>query len=490
MLAQSRDDYQRLAQGGGPIPLTKTVLADMETPLSAYWKLAQDETHSFLLESVTGGDQLARFSIIGVRPRKVVRTRGSQVREISRGRQTHRALGEGEDPLALVFSEVGQIREELLHGLPRLCGGAVGLIGFDYVRKIERLPCAAVDDLDIDDVAMMLMESVVVFDHVKNEIILIALADGTEDGYRDAEAEIERLFQRLKSPLPALPRQKGPTPVFTQNVSQEQYEAMVERAIEYIKAGDAFQIVPSLRCESHVTAHPLTMYRALRSLNPSPYMFLFRFGDFDVVGASPELLVGLSHGEARVRPIAGTRPRSADPAEDNRLADELLADEKERAEHIMLVDLGRNDLGRVCEYGSVTVDDLMIIERYSHVMHIVSSVTGRLKAGVSAADLVRASFPAGTVSGAPKVRAMEIIDELEPNRRGLYAGSVGYFSATGDLDLAIAIRTTLVKNNRAYVQAGAGVVFDSSPEKEYQECLNKARATMRAIEMAQRGLED
>jgi anthranilate synthase component 1 len=490
MLAHSRDDYQRLAAGGGPIPLRKTVLADMETPLSAYWKLCQDETHSFLLESVTGGDQLARFSIIGVRPRKVVRARGSQVREFSHGRTTHRTLSDHEDPLALVFNEVGQIREELLHGLPRLCGGAVGLIGYDYVRKIERLPCAAQDDLEIDDVAMMLMESVVVFDHVKNEIILIALADGTEAGYVDAEAEIERLLVRLKAPLPALPRQRGPAPEFKQNVDQAEYESMVERAIAYIKAGDAFQVVPSLRNEAAVTAHPLTIYRALRSLNPSPYMFLFRFGDFDVVGASPELLVGLSHGEARVRPIAGTRPRSADPEEDIRLGEELLADEKERAEHIMLVDLGRNDLGRVCDYGTVNVHDLMVIERYSHVMHIVSSVTGKLRDGVSATDLVRASFPAGTVSGAPKVRAMEIIDELEPTRRGLYAGSVGYFSATGDLDLAIAIRTTLLKNGKAYIQAGAGIVFDSNPTSEYKECLSKASAVMRAIEIAQKGLED
>ena len=490
MLAQSRDEYLRLAQGGGPIPLTRAVLADMETPLSAYWKLAHDETHSFLLESVTGGDQLARYSIIGVRPRKVIRARNGQLREISRGKESHRALAEGEDPLALAFSEVGQIREELLHDLPRLCGGAVGLIGYDYVRQIEDLPNSTTDDLEVDDVAMMLMESVVVFDHVKNVILLIALADGSEEDYIRAEAEVERLLQRLKSPLPSLPRTKGAPPVFTQNVSQEEYESMVLQAIEYIRAGDAFQIVPSLRNEAGVTAHPLTIYRALRSLNPSPYMFLFRFGDFDVVGASPELLVGLAHGEARVRPIAGTRPRGADPEEDQRLADELLADEKERAEHIMLVDLGRNDIGRVSEYGSVEVKDLMVIERYSHVMHIVSSVTGKLRPEVSPSELIRASFPAGTVSGAPKVRAMEIIDELEPTRRGLYAGSVGYFSATGDLDLAIAIRTALLKGGKAYVQAGAGVGYDSGPAKEYQECLNKAQAMMRAIEMAQRGLEE
>jgi anthranilate synthase component 1 len=461
----------------------------METPLSAYWKLAHDETHSFLLESVTGGEQLARYSIIGVRPRLVVRSKNGSVLLNQRGNQARHELKEGEDPLAFIRKEVKAILPELLHDLPKFCGGAVGMISYDYVRTIEDLPNETADDLGLDDVAMMVVDSMVVFDHAKNIVKIVALADGSDEGYDDAKAEIERIKTRLQGPLPPLPTFKaGPNPV-TQNTEKEDYEASVRKIIDYISAGDCIQVVPSIRFETEVGAHPLIIYRALRSLNPSPYMYYLRFSDFEIVGASPELLVGLSGAQARVRPIAGTRPRGETPEEDAMLEKDLLADEKERAEHIMLVDLGRNDLGRVCEYGSVKVDELMTVERYSHVMHIVSSVSGTLRKDLDGIDLIRATFPAGTVSGAQKVRAMQIIEEREPNRRGLYAGAVGYISGSGEVDLAIAIRSILLKGGKAYVQAGAGVVYDSVPSREYEECCNKARASLRAIEIAQSGLE-
>jgi anthranilate synthase component 1 len=488
VLSPSRDEYQQLSKFGCPVPVCRDVLADMETPLSAYWKLSHDETHSFLLESVTGGEQLGRYSIIGVRPRLVVRCKGRTVRINQRGNQSKQELAEGEDPLQVIQREVRPILPELLHDMPKFCGGAVGMIAYDYVRTIEDLPDSTEDDLGIDDVAMMVVESMVVFDHAKNIVKIVALADGSDEGYEGAKAEIERINTRLQAPLPSLPTFKaGPNPV-TANVEREAFEEGVKRIIEYIGAGDCIQAVPSIRFETEVGAHPLSIYRALRSLNPSPYMFYLQFSDFDIVGASPELMVGLSGREARVRPIAGTRPRGETPQEDEFLEKDLLADEKERAEHIMLVDLGRNDLGRVCEYGSVKVGELMTVERYSHVMHIVSSVTGTLRQGLDGVDLVRACFPAGTVSGAQKVRAMQIIDETETTRRGLYAGAVGYFSSSGEVDLAIAIRTILIKGGRAYVQAGAGIVYDSVPSREYDECVNNARAAHRANEIAQGGL--
>ena len=488
MLSPSREEYLNLARSGGPIPVVKDVLADMETPLSAYWKLAHDETYSFLLESVTGGEQLARYSVIGVRPRLVVRTKGDVVWKIERGHTSKRTLEKGEDPLQFLRDEVKLVNEDLLHDLPKFCGGAVGMIGYDYIRFIEDIPDANEDDLELDDVSMMMIESMVVFDHAKNIVKLIALADGTEEGYDEALAEIERINRTLQGPLPQLPSFKGQFGEVKTNVEQDYFEQNVNKIKGYIEEGDCIQVVPSMRFETEIQCHPLTVYRSLRSLNPSPYMFFLRFGDFDIVGASPEILVGLDDGVARVRPIAGTRPRGETPRQDDLLAEELLQDEKERAEHIMLVDLGRNDLGRVCEFGSVSVDELMVIERYSHVMHIVSNVTGKLDNQKDGVDLIRATFPAGTVSGAQKVRAMEIIDEVETTRRGLYAGAVGYFSSSGEVDLAIAIRTILIKNSKAYVQAGAGVVYDSVPVREYEEVCNKARACLRAIEIAQTGL--
>ena len=488
MQVPSKEAFLGLAEAGRPISVSRDILADVETPLSAFWKLASDETFSFLLESVTGGEHLARYSILGVRPRLVLRSKGQQVRRISARGESRETLAEGSDPLDLLKSAMGPAPLED-PTLPKFCGGAVGMLGYDLVRFFERLPDAPQDDLEIDDMAMMLADAVVVFDHARMVIRVVVQAQPSLEGYESASAEIERIVGRLKRPLPELPNTRGEVASVESNVTQDAFEADVRRVIEYIAAGDGIQVVLSQRFSTDVQAHPVSIYRALRSLNPSPYMFLLRFGDFDVIGASPEILVSLAGRQARVRPIAGTRPRGETPEQDAALGVELLADEKERAEHIMLVDLGRNDLGRVSETGTVQVNDLMTVERYSHVMHIVSDVTSTLGKGQDAFDLLRASFPAGTVSGAPKVRALEIIDELEGSARGLYAGAAGYVGSNGDMDMCIAIRTICLKNGTAYVQAGAGLVYDSVPEREYEECHNKARACLKAIEMAQSGLE-
>lgn len=489
MAIPSREEY--LAQTGGnrPMPVYREVLADIETPLSAYWKLSHDETYSFLLESVTGGEQVGRYSIIGSRPRTVLRTKGTTVRKMTRAGEQRTEIKDGRDPLHLLEEELGSLSNPIaIPGMPKFVGGAVGMLGYDIVRFFERLPDDNEDDLQVDDLAMMIPESVVVFDHAKNVIRIIVMADGSAEGYDAAIAEIERVAGRLRRPIPDLPTGKSSAGEPESNFAEEDFCAAVSKAIEYIGAGDGIQFVISQRFSTRVDSHPLTVYRALRSLNPSPYMFLLRLGDYDVVGASPELLVSSFNGIARVRPIAGTRSRGNTPQEDDSLAAELLADEKERAEHIMLVDLGRNDLGRVCEYGSVSVNELMVIERYSHVMHIVSDVTGKLRPEMSSFDLIRATFPAGTVSGAPKVRAMEIIDELEPTRRGLYAGAVGYIGYDGDMDLAIAIRTILLKDGVGYVQAGAGIVWDSKPIFEHRECRKKAAAALKALKLASQGI--
>ena len=466
----------------------RDVLADIETPLSAYWKLAHDQTYSFLLESVTGGEQVSRYSVLGIRPKLVLRTKNGVVKRIRATGEEVETLAEGQDPLDLLQQAMLSEPPIPVAGLPTFAGGAVGLLSYDIVRYFERLPDTTKDDLNVDDMAMMLADTVVVFDHAKNLLRVIVMTDGSSVSYDEAAAEIDWVLNRLAGPLPTLPSGSYPVHPVESNVTKDEFEQMVTRMIEYITAGDGIQMVPAQRFSTRADAHPLTIYRSLRSINPSPYMFLLRFGDFDLVGASPELLVSVHGSKTRVRPIAGTRWRGKTVEEDNALAEELISDEKERAEHIMLVDLGRNDLGRVCEYGSVVVNELMVIERYSHVMHIVSDVTGTLAEGKDAFDLFRACHPAGTVSGAPKVRAMQIIDELEPTRRGSYAGSVGFFSHSGDLDSCNAIRTIYIKDGVAHVQAGGGVVYDSIPEKEYEESRNKAKAALRAIEMAQQGL--
>ncbi len=472
--------------------VTRDVLSDIETPVSAYWKLAFDQEHSFLLESVTGGENVSRYSYIGIRPKAVVRAKNGSVRIYRNGSLEESKLEPGQDPLHVLEGELFAEQPFADQGLPDFTGGAVGMLGYDIVRHFERLPDSCEDPLGVDDLAMMLTDTVVAFDHAKKLIRVLVTTDGSEAGYERAEREVEWVLGRLGGPLPALPdRFRSPSldgAEIESTFTKERYIDVVEHVKEYIAQGDAIQVVPSQRLSTKVDAHPLTVYRALRTVNPSPYMFLLRFGDFDVVGASPELLVSLHGRKARVRPIAGTRWRGKTEEEDHALGEELISDVKERAEHIMLVDLGRNDLGRVCEYGSVRVNELMVVERYSHVMHIVSDVTGTLAPDKSAFDLFRACHPAGTVSGAPKVRAMQIIDEIEPVRRGLYAGAVGAFSYTGGLDTCIAIRTILLKDGMGYVQAGGGVVYDSVGSSEYEESLNKARAALRAIELAQRGL--
>lgn len=519
MVVPDKPEFLKRTAGGKRMPIYRDLLADMETPLSAYWKLAHDQTYSFLLESVTGGEQVSRYSLLGVKPKGVLRTKNQNwsLEDISGGKSGYwkelfhepdkpytpeastlrGTLEPGQDPLNLLESHLSSKELVNVPDLPAFIGGAVGMMSYDLVRFFEKLPDTTEDDLNVDDLAMMLTDTVVVFDHAKNIIRVIAIAE--EETYDLAVEEIDRIIDRLRGPLPSLPDPSSivndkshpaptsPNPVKS-NHTQAEFEANVVQMKEYITAGDAFQLVPAQRFETEIAAHPVTIYRALRSLNPSPYMFILRFGDFDIVGASPELLVSLHGTQARVRPIAGTRWRGKTEEEDKALEVELLADEKERAEHIMLVDLGRNDLGRVCEYATVKVNELMVIERYSHVMHIVSDVTGTISPEQNAFDLIRASFPAGTVTGAPKVRAMQIIDELEPTRRGLYAGSVGFFSANGSFDGCLAIRSIYIKDGKAYVQAGGGVVYDSEPTKEYEESRNKAKAALRAIEIAQAGL--
>jgi anthranilate synthase component 1 len=487
MQLPSRDDFLSSAQDNVLSPVYRDILADMETPLSAYWKLSHDETYSFLLESVTGGEQLARYSILGSRPRVVLRTKGRKGQRHTRAGLLKFEIPEGKDPLDVLSEEMGPLTSHQWEGMPKFVGGAVGMMGYDLVRFFENLINPPEDFLELDDLVMLIPESIVVFDHAKNLLRIIVLAEGTAVGYEAACAEIERVSSRLKRPIPDLPAGKGETSDPESNWEPEEFEDSVSKIIELIGRGEGIQMVLSQRFSRKTDAHPLTVYRALRSLNPSPYMFLLRLGDFDMVGASPELLVSLFDQTARVRPIAGTRSRGMNQADDERLAIELLADEKERAEHLMLVDLGRNDLGRVCKYGSVTVNEFMVIERYSHVMHIVSDVSGQLNEGQNAFSLIRSTFPAGTVSGAPKVRAMQIIDELEPSQRGPYAGTVGYISQTGDMDLAISIRTIVMAGGMAHVQAGAGIVWDSVPSHEEQECRKKARAALTALESANSG---
>lgn len=488
MVTPSFDEYLSLSSDGGAVAVYEDIRADIETPVSAYWKLAHDQTYSFLLESVTGGEQLARYSILGVTPKKVIRCKNGKGRIIDRGTEKPFALQEGQDPLDILKAELDKLSPIPLPGLKHFMGGAVGMMAYDIVRYFESLPDTCKDDLKVDDLAMMITNHVVVFDHVKNIIRVVVMADGSREGYDDAVNEIQWVIGRLSQPLPPLPKGGINPPKMSANQTQQQFEGNVKTMKEYLRQGDGQQMVPSLRFQAEPVTDPLSIYRALRSINPSPYMFLLQFGDFELIGASPEIMVSLHDGDARVRPIAGTRWRGQSEEEDQRLADELLADEKERAEHIMLVDLGRNDIGRVAKYGSVKVNELMVIEKYSHVMHIVSDVTGELREDLDAYDLIRATVPAGTTSGSPKVHAMEIIDQLEPTRRGAYAGTVGFIGYDGNMDTCIALRTIFKRGNRAYVQAGCGVVYDSDPTSEYVEVQNKAKACLKAIEVANQGI--
>ena len=479
--------FQENAGKGNLVPVWKVLTADLETPVSAYLKLAEDEEYAFLLESVEGGERIGRFTYVGASPYMVLTAADDQV-ELRTGGEVERRDGNFFEVLKGLCQGM---RPAGTDSLPPFCAGAVGYAAYDLVRLIEpRVPPFREDDVRVPDAVFMFFTSLLVFDHVKHQVYAIANArvnddSSLADAYVDASRRVEALEACLAKPVrpPAGPTRSGPLE-WRSNIGKEAYCDAVEKAREYILAGDIFQVVLSQRLEMLPGVHPFQVYRALRTVNPSPYLYYMQIGESAVVGSSPELLVKVDGKRIEYRPIAGTRPRGATPEEDRALADDLLADEKELAEHVMLVDLGRNDVGRVSEYGSVRVPEFKIIEYYSHVMHIVSSVLGTLREGHDAFDTLKACFPAGTVSGAPKVRAMEIIAELEPTKRGVYAGSVMYLDFSGVLTSAIAIRTMMMQGDKAYLQVGAGIVADSVPQREWDETLNKAGALLRAVELA------
>ncbi|MCE8018289.1 anthranilate synthase component I [Halomonas sp. MCCC 1A17488] len=488
--------FRALADAGyNRIPVTREVLADLDTPLSTYLKLA-DEPWTFLLESVQGGEKWGRYSIIGLPCQERIEVRGFTVSHMRQGECLERV--EVEDPLTWIEQFQARFRVPDLDDQPRFDGGLVGYFGYDTIRYIEpRLRgVEKPDPLGVPDILLMVCDELVVFDNLSGRLTLWTHADpAIPDAFATAVARLESLERRLRSAgvqaaSPGTGRSAVEEGHFTSGFTEAGFKAAVEKIKAYVLAGDVMQCVPSQRMSIPYQASPLDLYRALRSLNPSPYMFFFNLDDHHVVGSSPEILTRLEEGEVTVRPIAGTRVRGKTEEEDRALEAELLADPKEIAEHLMLIDLGRNDVGRISETGSVQVTDQMAVERYSHVMHIVSNVTGRLKPGLSAMDVLRATFPAGTLSGAPKIRALEIIDELEPVKRGIYSGAVGYLSWHGNMDTAIAIRTAVIKDGELHVQAGAGVVADSVPELEWQETLNKGRAIFRAVAMAEKGLDN
>lgn len=489
-VSPSRDEFRALAEGRRVIPVVRRVLADGETPIGVYRKLAADRPGTFLFESAENGASWSRWSFIGVDSPAALTVRDG--RAVWTGTPPVGLPTEG-DPLTVLRETVAALHTEQLPGMPPLTGGMVGYIGYDAVRWLERLPELAERDLDIPELTMLLATDLAAFDHHEGTVTLIANAVNWDDSpervdaaYDDAVGRLNAMTKQLHVAAPATAAVfDRPAPEFTRRRSKPDFHAAVEKAVEAIKAGEAFQIVPSQRFEIETQADALDVYRVLRTSNPSPYMYLLRLDGFDIVGSSPESLVTVRDGRATTHPIAGTRWRGADPEEDAQLAKDLLADEKERAEHLMLVDLGRNDLGKVCKPGTVRVVDFFDVERYSHVMHIVSTVTGELLDDKTAFDAVAACFPAGTLSGAPKVRAMQLIEELEPTRRALYGGVVGYLDFAGDADTAIAIRTALMKDGTAYVQAGGGVVADSVADYEDNESLNKARTVLSAVAAAQ-----
>ncbi|MCX5749001.1 MAG: anthranilate synthase component I [Candidatus Saganbacteria bacterium] len=486
MYFPNKNEFLELSKKGNLIPVYREIIADTETPVSALSKIAGK--YSFLLESVEGGENLARYSFLGCDPEILFRSKGGDIEIISvsgKRKTTEKKKG---DPLKALKEVLGKYKPVDIEGLPRFHGGAVGYIGYDTVRFFENIPDKNRDELKVPDCQFLLTDTFLAFDHVKHKIIVISNAfieNDPQGAYDKAVAKIEAIAKKLKKASSLRPLDisgKKKQLKIESNTSKNEFEKSVEAAKEYIKAGDVIQVVLSQRLSTGAAITPLDVYRSLRTINPSPYMYYFSFDGMHLIGSSPEVMVRLENGTATVRPIAGTMPRGKDENEDKALEKELLSDEKEKAEHIMLVDLARNDLGRVCETGTIKISDFMSIERYSHVMHIVTNVSGKLSSGKDAFDLFAASFPAGTVSGAPKVRAMEIIDELENVKRGPYAGAVGYFDFRGNLDTCITIRTILMIGKKAYIQAGAGIVADSVPEKEYFESLNKARALLKAIE--------
>ena len=504
----SRKEFLALSRTHTLVPVCRTLMADLETPVSAFLRAAWGQRECFLLESVEGGEQVGRYTFIGFTPFKRIVARGREI-SITEGRKTTRVQG---DIFAVLRDALGGHKPARLAGLPPFTAGAVGFFAYDAVRQIERLPARAKDELGIPDACLLFFDEVLAFDHVRKEIRLIATADVSRGNaaaaYARAVKRLDKLEKALALPLPRPKPGKNGKLKVKHRTPKNQFFAAVERTKEYIRAGDAFQVVLSQRFDVEPGVDSFEVYRALRTVNPSPYMFFLRFDPegplgasapgkartssktskggkpLEIAGSSPELLVRVHQGKVEYRPIAGTRPRGATETEDNALAEEMMHDEKERSEHVMLVDLGRNDVGRVSRFGSVKVDRLMFVERYSHVMHIVSSIEGQLRPDLTAVDALRACFPAGTLSGAPKVRAMEIIEELEPARRGAYGGAVLYADFSGNLDSCIAIRSMLSIGGKGSVQAGAGIVADSVPELEYQESINKAQAVIRAIERA------
>ncbi|MDE2179898.1 MAG: anthranilate synthase component I [candidate division NC10 bacterium] len=493
MLHPSFDEFLRKAEDGNVIPVYREILADMETPVSAFRKIDRGD-YAFLLESVEGGEKWGRYSFLGSNPGLVLKAKGATVEVITAdGIQSQAIAKDLLEPLKAILQRYRPVRTD---DLPRFYGGMVGFLAYDVVRQFERLPTTTKDDLDLPDALFLLPDTLLIFDNVSHRIKVVSNAFVPEatprrlrEAYEAAAGKIDGVIEALRRPLEVRhkPDGGGEELQLCSTMSHAEFIRAVQRTQEYVRAGDVVQAVISQRLSTKTTADPFDIYRALRTINPSPYMYYLRLGDFRVVGSSPEVLVRLEEGRIDLRPIAGTRPRGRNDAEDLAMERELLADPKERAEHIMLVDLGRNDVGRVAKVGSVGVSELMTVERYSHVMHIVSNVKGLLAEGYDAFDLLRACFPAGTVTGAPKIRAMEIIEELEPVRRGPYAGAVGYFGFSGNMDTCITIRTVVVTNGTAHVQVGAGIVADSDPEREYEETMNKAKGMLKAIQMAESG---
>ncbi|MDY6837220.1 MAG: anthranilate synthase component I [Thermodesulfobacteriota bacterium] len=488
----ARDAFLKLAETSNLIPVYREILSDLETPISVFKKL-NPGPYSFLLESVEGGERWGRYTFVGFDPLFIFKSRGTRV-TIQRGRHSEEQTVD--DPLRFLESRLASYRPAVLEGLPRFFGGAVGYIGYETVSFFEPIPDNLADERGLPDTWFMAPRTVLVFDNLRQSIKVVSNVhlqedDEAEKAYSQAVDDICDIVDRLQQPAPiaAKPQQTRGPGIIHNRIPQAQFESMVVAAKDYIRQGEIIQVVLSQGFETASKAAPFEVYRAIRRINPSPYLFFLQFEDAALLGSSPEVMVRLEGRRVTLRPIAGTRPRGITEDEDSRLEAELLADPKERAEHVMLVDLARNDVGRVAEYGTVKLSDLMVVEHYSHVMHIVSNIEGTLREGLSAFDVMRASFPAGTVSGAPKVRAMEIIHELEPCRRGPYAGAVGYFGFGGNMDLAITIRTIVFKENKAFIQAGAGIVADSVPAKEYEETVHKAKALFQAITMGAAGLE-
>ncbi len=495
----SQKQFLSLSKKGNLVPVFREFLGDTETPVSAYLKLTKKSKYSFLLESVEGEEKVARYSFLAKDPELVFSSKGRKARIIRyhQSKKTENFMNIFDTPLEFLRELMAQYRPVAVEGLPRFCGGLVGFMSYDIVRFFEKIPSQAKDDLNLPDMVFILAKQLIIFDHLAHKIKVVSCATVNPDGsklskikaYHQAIRKINQIIKELKTSINSQsinrkrPRLRSRIKVRS-NMSQKRFESIVQSAKRNIRAGDIIQTVLSQRFHVKLATDPLNVYRALRSVNPSPYMFYLNFDGLHIAGSSPEMLVRVENGNVETRPIAGTRPRGMDEKKDQQLAKDLLKDPKEKAEHIMLVDLGRNDLGRVCKKGSVHVSEFMNIEKYSHVMHIVSNVRGELKPGQDYFDVIQASFPAGTVSGAPKIRAMKIIENLEPHTRGPYAGCVGYFDFYGNSDTCITIRTIIMDKKKAYIQAGAGIVADSHPRKEFQETINKAKAQVKAIELA------